>query len=231
MKPKKWQRTLGRICLSLALIGTLLSEHSAQESEDKLVYADFETAKENRPISNRGGAVRLFSYQDNSLRPSRFRGIGDSNIPELVRPSKDSPNKAIAFEYELQVPNQYAGVGVEIVAQEEREGRVPPLDVSRYKYLALQLYATGTQSIKVELISRGHGITTNAYPQASFRVQPEFNIYRVPLKSLAQPAWTEEKVSTKAVLQKLTSINLVVACENCTPSRGMVVVDNIAFQN
>ena len=231
MRFNKWKTALGSACLSAALVGMPFFGRAAQESEDKLVYADFETAKDNRPVSNRGGAVRLWSYQESSLRPSRFRGVGDSNVPELVRPSKDSPNKAIAFEYELQAPNQYAAVGVGIDAQEWKDGKVPPLDVSRYKYLTLQLYATGAESVRVELISRGHGISTNAYPQASFRVWPGFNIYRIPLNSFAQPSWTDEKVSTKAVLQKLTSINILVACDNCTPAKGMVVVDNVAFQN
>lgn len=204
----------------------------AQEAgKDKLVYADFETVKDGHPVSNRGGAVRLFTYQERPTAPSRYKGAGDSNVPELVRLSKDNPNRAIAFDYELQGPNQYAGVGVEIVAQEEKDGKLVPLDVSQYKYLTLQLYATGTQSVRVEFLSRGQGIDTSGYPQMTFRVQPGFNTYRVPLKSLAQPSWVEEKVSTKSVLQKLTSINIVVSCENCVPTKGSVVIDNLVFQN
>ena len=41
---------------------------------DKLVYADFEAAKDNRPVSSRGGPVQLFSYHEST--PCRFKGAG-----------------------------------------------------------------------------------------------------------------------------------------------------------
>jgi hypothetical protein len=80
----------------------------AAQGVDKLVYADFETMKDNRPVSNRGGLVQLFNYQENAVNPSRFKGAktGDSNAPDVVRLSKDDPNKAITFDYELRPPNQ-----------------------------------------------------------------------------------------------------------------------------
>src|SRR5262245_59625783 len=79
---------------------------------DKLVYADFETAKDNRPVSSRGGTVQLISYEERPTLPSRYKGLAGANppAPEFAIPSKESPNKAIAFDYELQGTNQYAGV-------------------------------------------------------------------------------------------------------------------------
>src|SRR5215216_764736 len=81
----------------------------AQEG-DKLVYADFESVKENRPVSSRGGSVQLFSYQERPTVVSRYKGQEGSNppAPEFVRLKKDDPNRAIAFDYELQAPNQWA---------------------------------------------------------------------------------------------------------------------------
>ena len=75
---------------------------------DRLVYADFETAKDNRPVSSRGGQVQLISYAERPTMPSRFKGLEGANppAPEFARPNRESPNKAIAFDYELQGANQ-----------------------------------------------------------------------------------------------------------------------------
>jgi len=61
--------------------------------------------------------VQLVSYQESPSSPSRFKGLEGSNppAPELVRLKKGDPNRAIAFDYELTTPNQYAGVGVEVM--------------------------------------------------------------------------------------------------------------------
>ena len=211
-----------------------LNSTAAAQDADKLVYADFETVKENRPVSNRGGLVQLFSYQERPTVVSRYKGQEGSNppAPELVRLSKDNPNRAIAFEYELPAPNQWAGVGVEIHAQEDKDGKPAALDASGYKDLMLQLYVTGVESVRVEFISRGQGITvSNGYPQMSFKVKPGFNTYQVQLKSLGQPRWAEPRVSPKDVLKKLTSISVTAYCDQCTPVKGTMVIDNLVFQN
>ena len=199
---------------------------------DKLVYADFETLKENRPISSRGGFIQLFGYQERPTITSRFKGLEGSNAPELVRLSKDDPNRAGTFEYDLQAPNQYAGVTLEVQGHPEEDGKLPLDDVSKFKYLTVQLYVTGVTSVTAEFISRGHGIQIgNGHPRMSFQVQPGFNTYRIPLNSLSQPSWADVKVSPKDVLKKLTSVNLSVACNQCVPTKGTVVVDNLIFQN
>src|SRR5215470_9744972 len=139
---------------------------------DKLIYADFETAKDNRPVSSRGGQVQLFSYQERPTMPSHYKGLEGANppAPEFARPSKESPNKAIAFDYELQGTNEYAGVGVQIHGQPEHDGKPVADNVSGYKYLTLQLYATGVTAITVEFVSQGNGIDTNGPPQMVFKV-------------------------------------------------------------
>jgi hypothetical protein len=205
----------------------------AQEA-DKLVYADFQTTKGNRPVSNRGGLVQLFAYQERSTVPSHFKGLEGSSppSPELVALKSGDPNRAIAFDYELRSPNDYAGVGVEIQAQEDKDGKPLALDASGYKYLALQLYITGVQSVRIEFITRGNGINIPSGPlQTTFKVKPGFNTYQVPLKSLTQPPWAEVRVSPKDVLKKLTSINVTAYCDHCTPVKGTVVIDDLAFQN
>ena len=205
----------------------------AQDS-NKLVYADFETMKENRVVSNRGGQVHLFGYQESPTVLSRVKGQEGTNppAPEVVRLKKDDPNHAITFEYELPALNQYAGAGVEIQAQAYQDGKPVPLDVSSYKNLMLQLYVTGVTSMRVEFFSRGQGINiTNGSPQMSFKVKPGLNTYQIPLKSLSQPPWTDLRVAPNDLLKKLTAIQIAASCGPCTTTKGVVVVDNLVFQN
>jgi len=211
-------------------------EETAQEGNkegDRLVYADFETAKDSRPVSSRGGQVQLFSYEERPTMPSRYKGLDGANppAPEFARPSKDSPNKAIAFDYELQGTNQYAGVGVQVHGRPDQDGKPAADDVSGYKYLTLQLYATGVTSMTVQFVSQGNGIDTNSPPELAFKVTPGFNTYRVPLNSIKQPSWADPKVNHKDVLKKLTSINIVASCNQCVPTKGTIVIDNLIFQN
>jgi hypothetical protein len=200
---------------------------------DRLVYADFETAKDNRPVSSRGGLVQLYSYQERPTMSSHYKGLEGANppAPEFARPSKESPNKAIAFDYELQGTNEYAGVGVQVHGQPDHDGKPVADDVSGYKYLTLQLYATGVTSMTVEFVSRGQGIDTNGPQQLTFKVTPGFNTYRAALNSIKQPSWADPKINHKDALKKLTSINIVASCNQCVSTKGTVVIDNLIFQN
>jgi hypothetical protein len=204
---------------------------NGQENGDSFVYADFETVQDKRPLSNHGGVVQLISYQEST--PSHFKGLENSSppAPEVVRLKKDDPNRAISFDYELYSPNQYAGVGVEVQGQADKDGKPVADDVSAYKFLTMQIYTTGVPALRVELISRGQGISlSSGFPQMSFKIKPGFNTYKFPLSSLSQPQWAQTKVSTKDVLKKLTSISLTAYCEQCNPIHGTVVLDNIIFQ-
>jgi len=202
----------------------------AQEG-DKLVYADFENVKDNQPLSNRGGAVRLYGYQESPSSPSKFKGsAAHADMPELVRLNKDDPNRAAAFDYELQPPNQWAGAGLEVFGLPDKDGKPAADDVTHFKFLTLQIYVTGVQSVTVEFLSRGQGLTIEQGPQMTFKVTKGFNTYRVPLDQISQPAWVENKVSPKEVLKRLTAIHVQVSCNQCPPTKGTMVVDNLVFQ-
>jgi hypothetical protein len=69
---------------------------TVMQDTDKLVYADFETKKDNRPVSSRGGWIQINSNQESSGSPNSYKGMAGANppAPDLVRLSRDSPNKA-----------------------------------------------------------------------------------------------------------------------------------------
>jgi hypothetical protein len=222
-----------RLACVLLVFCLMPTVRSAQDG-DKLVYADFETSKDNRPVSSRGGFIQITSYQERPTLQSKYKGLAGANppAPEIVHPKRDDPNKAIAFDYELLALNQYAGVGVEIHGQEDKDGKPVADDVSGYKWLTMQLYVTGVNQVGVEFISKGNGIEVgNGYPQMSFHVSPGFNTYRVQLNALNQPSWADVKVKTKDVLKKLTSVSITVSCNQCQQTKGTVVIDNLVFQN
>lgn len=204
----------------------------APQDGDKLVYADFETVKDNRPVSSRGGYIQLFGYQQHDTSPSKFKGLQATNAPELVHLRKDDPNRAAAFDFELPPMNEYAGVTMEVHGQADKDGKILVDDVSKYKYVTLQVYATGVNYMRIEFISKGNGIEMNGgYPQSIFKVVPALNTYKIELKQIAQPTWTDQRINPKDLLKKLTALNLVAFCEKCPLTKGTIVVDNIIFQN
>ena len=128
-------------------------------------------------------------------------------------------------------PNQWANVTLDVQGHPEKDGKPVADDVSDYKNLSVQLYATGTGSLRVEFMSRGQGILLNAgFPQISIRLKPGLNTYLIPLKSLSQPSWVEDKVDTKEVLKKLTAVTISAYCNQCVLQNGMAIVDNMIFQ-
>ena len=203
---------------------------AAQPGGDKFVYADFEAVQENRPVSSRGGFVQLISYQEST--PSKMKGLANVSppAPELVRLKQDDPNRAAAFDYELY-PNQYAGVGIQIGGLPDKDGKPAADDLSAYKYLSMDIYATGVPRLRVEIMSRGQGINMNSgFPSSAIKVKPGLNTYKIPLNSLAQPSWADTKVGTKDILKKLTGISVTAFCESCSPMKGTVVLDNVVFE-
>ena len=214
--------------------GTNGASQAADASRsDSLVYADFENAAEGRPISSRGGKLRLWGYQENPTRMSIFKGDeADNAIPRLVRTSKTDQNHAAAFEFQLVIPNQWAGVSMEVQGRPGEEGALPADDVTGYKILSLQTYVTGTSYMRVEIMSNGQGINLHSgYPMTSFKLKEGFNTYKVKLSSFSQPAWVEgTRIDPKDVLAKLTSVTLSVFCDDCRPTSGMVIVDNLVFE-
>jgi hypothetical protein len=202
------------------------------QDTDKLVYADFESAESNRPVSSRGGRVQMFGYEQNPNLKSKWKGLAGSEppAPEFIR-TKDAANRAIGFDFDLQSTNAFAGVGVQIHGQPEKDGKPVADDVSGFKDLTMQVYAIGVSTVSVELVSQGQGIQMmSGYPQMSFKVSPGLNTYKIDLSKLKQPEWAQTKVNTKEVLKKLTSINISVSCAQCTQTKGTLVIDNLVFQ-
>jgi hypothetical protein len=203
---------------------------SSLSQDDKFVYADFEKVENGRAVSNNGGLVQI--YTGNESTPVKFKGLANASpgAPELIV-LKDAPQNHLAsFEYNLLGPNQWANVTLEIQGRPNKDGKPVADDVTGYKQLSLQLYATGIDSLRVEFISHGQGINlTSGFPQLPIRIKSGLNTYLIPLKGLGQPSWAE-KVDSKEVLRKLTAISVSAYCEQCTPRNGMVLVDNLVFQ-
>jgi hypothetical protein len=227
--------TRPRLLPIVVAAGLVVHAQAAIQIQDgqTLVYADFESTDKDRPVSSRGGLIQLVTYQENDVRKSTYKGIDGANpgAPEWVRVKKDDPNHAIKFDYALQAPNAFAGVGVEIHGQPDKDGRTVADDVTGYKELSVQVYATGVTLLRVEAISRGQGNDFPAgYPQKVFKVQPGLTTYKVPLKTLQQPSWVETRVDAKEILKRLTAISITAFCEQCAPVQGMVIVDNVTFE-
>jgi hypothetical protein len=129
------------------------------------------------------------------------------------------------------MPNEWAGVNMEVFGQPEKDGKPVADDVSSYKFVTLRLFAKGPQSVRIELITRGQGFDLEAgYPSVTFRVSPGFNNYKLKLDSFIQPTWATPLDFRKNVLKFLTSVTVGVFCEKCKSESGMLVVDNIAFE-
>jgi len=220
-----------KLIASLFILASLSFASVSQESSDKFVYADFEKMENSRPVSSNGGMVQIYTGQEST--PVSFKGLANATpgAPELIV-LKDAPQNHLAsFEYSLVGPNQWANVTLEIQGRPMKDGKPVADDVSGYKQLTLQMYATGVDSLRVEFISHGQGINIAAgFPQLPIRLKTGLNTYVIPLKGLGQPSWVQERVDSKEVLKKLTAISISAYCEQCTPRHGMVLVDNLVFQ-
>jgi hypothetical protein len=223
---------LVRVPMLLAVAALLCGAGAPAQRDSSLVYADFETVENNRPVSSRGGRIDISSYQESDLHKSTFKGMDGMTpaAPQWVRIKEGDPNHMIKIDYALQAPNQFAGVGIEIHGQPDKDGKSVADDVSAFRELSLQVYVTGVTVIRVEAISHGYGIEfQGGYPQKTFKVRPGLNTYKVPLDTLQQPSWVETRGDPKAILKKLTSVSITAFCDQCTPVQGMLLVDNVTF--
>jgi hypothetical protein len=220
-----------KLIASLLVIALLALSTLSQEGGDKFVYADFEKMENGRPVSSNGGMVQIYTAQEST--PVKYKGLANASpgSPELIV-LKDAPQNHLAsFDYNLLGPNQWANVTLEVQGHPMKDGKSVADDVSGYKQMALQLYATGVDSLRVEFISHGQGINLTAgFPQLPVRLKSGLNTYVIPLKGLTQPSWVQDRVDSKEVLKKLTAVSISAYCEQCTPKNGMVLVDNIVFQ-
>src|SRR5687768_2005116 len=115
------------LCASLVTIALLGGAASAQDASkttgaSKLVYADFQNLQDGRPVSSRGGITRLNRYSQNSANPPGFRGLEKAEPPAPAPARVTDTDTAAAFEYDLRIPNEWAGVNMEIFGQPEKDG-------------------------------------------------------------------------------------------------------------
>lgn len=219
--------------LALLTAGPVAAQSGDAPSADRFVYADFQNLQDGRPVSARGGLTRLNRYAQNMANAPRVRGLenADPPAPAAARGSASDPNIAAAFEYELRPPNEWAGANIEVYGRPEQGGKPVADDISAYKYITVGIFAKGPQSVRIELITRGQGHTLESgYPQATFRVKPGFQNYKLKLDSFRQPQWALPLDFKSDVLKKLTSVTIGVFCEKCTAETGTIVIDNIAFE-
>lgn len=205
------------------------------ESDSKtLVFADFERQEGGRPITARGGLIQLFGYEESKVHKSEFKGAPgvDPPAPELVHIKPGDPNHAMKFDYVLQAPNPWTGVTVEMHGLADTDGKLTPEDLSGYKTLSLQVYATGIEILRLEAVSKSTGKDSSfAWPIMTFKVKQGFNTYKVPLSGFSQPSWAPVRVDPKVIFKELTSLNLTAFCDQCEfRKQGMVIVDNIVFE-
>lgn len=219
------------ILLVAGLVPGQNASKPADSDASRLVYADFQNVQSGRPISKHGGLIRLNQYSQNAANPPQFRGLENANPPAPAFARVTAEDVAAAFDYELRIPNEWAGVNMEVFGEPEKDGKLVPDDVSGYKFIALRVFTKGAQYIKLELITRGQGANLESgYPAASFRVSPGFITYKLKLDSFNQPDWAMPLDLKRDVLKKLTSVTIGVHCDKCIIEKGTVVVDNIAFE-
>jgi len=163
------------VTVGFLLLGLLAGSYSpvtceAQQappntSDTKFVYADFERVENGKVVSNNGGLVQMFTAQETT--PVKYRGAADgSPAPEIVRAKGDEKNHFASFDYTLLGPNQWANVTLEIQSRPYKDQKPGFDDLSGYKTMSLQLYATGADYIRIEFINYIKGthafdITTN----------------------------------------------------------------------
>jgi hypothetical protein len=203
--------------------------HQPVNDDKHFVYADFEKADDsNKPVRARGGAINIFPFHAPGTREAT------ATPPELVHVKRDDPNHLLKFDYALFAPSDWTGVTLEIHGQPDADGKMVSDDLSAYKVLSLDCYATGVPILRVEILSQGKGKdTATAPPQYTFKVKEGLNTYKIPLKAFSQPQWVQdERVDPKDVLKNLTSIHVIPFCEGpCEANKqGMVILDNIVFE-
>ena len=212
--------------IALGAITATLAQDTA-----RLNYADFEQLdKDKRLQSSRGGKLFFNSFAQNGANAAK-------PLPKLLGPQAPLTQR-LGFEYEIAAPNAWAEASVKILGLKDKgflddEAKtllVKAEDMSQYSQLSLDIGATGTTQVRVRLVSEGNGVDTGgAFPEQMLTLTNELKNYRLPLSGFAQPTgdWVKKKVKTEQVIKKLTAIQISVLQ---VPSRGFVVIDNVAFE-
>ncbi len=203
----------------------------AQDATGRLNYADFEqVSKEKTLISTREGKV---SFNVASQNPANRPKI----VPKMLGPQVPLTQR-IGFEFEITKPNDYASAYVKIIGMKDKGHLddwaktliVKADDVSTYKYLTLDIGAAGVTQVRIDLISEGNGIDAGGANQEKvLDIDSQLKTYRLPISEFKQPTgdWVKKKYTVEQVIKKLTAVQINVTQ---VPSKGFVVVDNIAFE-
>jgi hypothetical protein len=213
------------LCVLLFILTAL-----AQEANSKLLYADFEKlTKEKKLMSAREGQI-IFdaNSQDSKNRPKV--------TPRLLG-AQEPLSQRIGFEFEITKPNEWANAWMKVVGLKDK-GRlddwaktliVKAEDLSTYNFLSLEIGAAGITQVKIELQSEGNGIDVQwASPAKYLEVNAQLKPYKIPLSEFKQPDGNiPKRIATTDLLKKLTSVQIGVSQ---VPSKGFIVVDNIAFE-
>lgn len=232
---RKWSRVHFGLMVVLMCVGNIVvpgqNGDSSKASGEKLVYADFEKLENGHLVSSRGGRTQLNRWAQNMGAAPKVRGLENAEPPSPAPARVTDQDMAAAFEYEMRMPNEWAGVNLEVFGQPEKDGKPVADDISGYKFISMRLFGKGPQSVRVELVSRGQGVSLESgYPQMTFRISPGFNTYKFKLDSFRQPEWATVLDFKRDILMKLTSVTIGVFCDKCRMESGTVVVDNIAFE-
>lgn len=221
-----------------AMVSSVTAQEKAPEkpasNAKSLLFADFEQVQNGRPVSARGGLVQMYGYEESKVHKSEFKGAPgvDPPAPELVHIKAGDPNHAAKFDFVLHAPNDWTGVTMEIHGLPDADDKPVSEDLSGYKTLSMQVFATGIEILRLEAVSKSKGKDSSfAWPLMTFQVRQGFNTYKVPLSGFTQPSWAPVRVDPKDIFKELTSINLTAFCDKCEfGKQGMVIVDNLTFE-
>jgi len=203
----------------------------AQDAASRLIYADFEQLdKDKRPMSARSGKIL---FESNAQNPAGKPVIA----PKMLGPQAPLTQR-IGFEFNIPEPNAWAETSMKIVGLKDKGYLddwahtliVKSEDMSSYGALSLEIGASGVSQVRIRLVSEGNGVDAGgAFPEIFLPVNNQLKPYRVPLADFKQPAGNrvKKKVTAEQVVKKLTAIQISVTQ---VPSKGFLVVDNIAFE-
>jgi hypothetical protein len=121
---------------------------------------------------------------------------------------------------------------LEIQGHPMADNKLAADDMSEYKSLLMDVFATGIDALRIEIVSYGYGTDMPyGYPQLTFKVQPGMHTYKATLKAFSQPDSAPVKVDAKKILRNLTAVKLIAFCDDCqTAKQGIVAVDNVVFE-
>ena len=99
-------------------------------------------------MSARGGLIQLFGYEESKGTRASSRSAG-SDPPARSSAHQAGRSKSCnEVRYALHAPNPWTGVTVEMHGPPDADDKAVPEDLSGYKTLSLQVYATGIEILR-----------------------------------------------------------------------------------